>query len=357
MEEIESLPLTARNKRALQERLLAWFAVHARKLPWRGTRDLYRIWISEIMLQQTQVVTVIDYFNRFVARFPTLASLAAAEEQEVLALWEGLGYYRRARQLHAAARQVVAWHGGQFPDTAGAILSIGRDARLPILEANTVRLLSRLVAYRGATTSPAGQQLLWRTAEELLPTQEIGHFNQALMELGSLLCTPREPQCKACPVNKLCPTFKGGWQAVIPAPKPRVKYEAAHEIALVLRRRNGQVLLRCHPPDERWAGMWDFPRFPCDDPTHGNLAAHIAAHTGQHATQWHKLATLKHGVTRFRITLDVLLAEIDRVQTAKFPPKIEFRWLSSEALADVAMNVTARQIAQRLLKLGEKQAL
>src|SRR5205823_5405848 len=177
----------------------------ARDLPWRRTRDLYAIWISEIMLQQTQVATVIPYFERFFTRFPDVAALAAADEHDVLQLWEGLGYYRRARQLHAAAKQIMAEHRGQFPIsyddvrllpgigryTAGAILSIGLDQRLPILEANSVRVLSRLTAYRGDVNSVAGRQKLWEVAESILPQRDCGTFNQAVMELGSEICTPR----------------------------------------------------------------------------------------------------------------------------------------------------------------------
>src|SRR5262245_31982667 len=175
---------------ALVKNLLAWFQRNARDLPWRRTRDLYAIWVSEIMLQQTQVATVIPYWERFITRFPDVAALATADEHEVLRLWEGLGYYRRARQLHAAARQIVAEHGGQFPSnyenvhslpgigryTAGAILSIGLDQRLPIVEANTTRVLSRLTAYRGPVGSAPGQRHLWSIAESVLPQQRSGAF-------------------------------------------------------------------------------------------------------------------------------------------------------------------------------------
>ena len=174
---------TSAQKQRLRRRLLAWYASHARDLPWRRSRDPYRVWVSEIMLQQTQVATVRDYFNRFVAAFPDVRTLAAADEQQVLRLWEGLGYYRRARQLHAAAKVIVTEHDGQFPHdvdelqklpgigryTAGAIASIAFGERAPILEANTIRLFSRLIAYRDDPTKAAGQRLLWQTAEDMLP--------------------------------------------------------------------------------------------------------------------------------------------------------------------------------------------
>lgn len=197
------------HKSAFGRRLLAWFRRSARTLPWRGTRDPYRIWVSEIMLQQTQVVTVVAYYQRFLARFGDVYSLAAAPEVEVLRHWEGLGYYRRARQMHQAAQLVVERHDGQLPRdshslralpgigryTAGAILSIAHDAGEPILEANTIRLLSRLAAYREDPTRGAGQKFLWSLAEQLLPRRQAGLFNQALMELGATICTPRAPRC------------------------------------------------------------------------------------------------------------------------------------------------------------------
>ena len=201
-------------------------------------------------------------------------ALAAASESDVLRQWEGLGYYRRARQMHAAARQIVSDHRGQFPCefdavrqlpgigryTAGAILSIAFDAAHPILEANTIRLLSRLWAYRGNTHDRKGQMLLWNAAASLLSARGNGELNQALMELGSLICTPRNPKCKACPLESLCPTRKSGLQNRIPAPRRKTPVEDLCEAAVVVQR-NGRVLLRQCGDDERWAGLWDFPRF------------------------------------------------------------------------------------------------
>ena len=195
---------------------MKWFDQHQRNLPWRKNKSLYRIWISEIMLQQTQVATVIDYFNRFVKRFPNIKRLAAASEADVLRLWEGLGYYRRARQLHAAAKTIVECHGGQFPTditdvlalpgigryTAAAILSIAQDQRLPILEGNTIRLFARLLAMNSDPRTTENQKRLWEFSESLLPRKQVGDFNQSLMELGSEICTPRNPNCKICPLMR-----------------------------------------------------------------------------------------------------------------------------------------------------------
>src|SRR6185436_3645748 len=249
--------LTTAQKQSLRRRLLAWYTKHARDLPWRKSRDPYRVWLSEIMLQQTQVATVKDYFERFTCAFPDVESLAAAEETDVLRLWEGLGYYRRARQLHAAAKKVVAEYSGKFPDeaedlqqlpgigryTAGAIASIAFGRRSPILEANTIRLLSRLVGYRGDPQSSAGQRVLWAVAEEILPQKKVAPFNQALMELGSLICTPSEPKCDACPLSNVCRARAAGLQQEIPPSKPRPAYTELREAAVIVRK-NGSVLMR-----------------------------------------------------------------------------------------------------------------
>jgi A/G-specific adenine glycosylase len=366
MDETATHRFSAQAKRSLQQRLLGWFASEARDLPWRNTRDLYSIWVSEIMLQQTQVATVIAYYERFLARFPHVCALAEADEHEVLRLWEGLGYYRRARQMHAAAQRVRSHHGGQFPTTfeevlalpgigrytAGAILSIGRDERLPILEANTVRVLSRLTAYRGDPLSRQGQKFLWQTAEELLPEQHSGHFNQALMELGAMLCTPRSPSCLLCPVNTLCLTRKAGLQNEIPQAKKPQQFEAVTEAALVLRRADGCVLLRRRKANERWAGMWDFPRFPLSAPPgskrNRQLREETLRLTGQSITRTAPFATIKHGVTRFRITLEVMAATVSQPQSATLPTDTEFAWLQPEEMPARALSTTGRKIAQML---------
>ncbi|MBC7856960.1 MAG: A/G-specific adenine glycosylase [Pirellulaceae bacterium] len=370
-------------RRQLARLLLAWFARHHRKLPWRGTRDLYRIWVSEIMLQQTQVAAVIPYYERFLAAFPTAAELAAAKEEQVLRLWEGLGYYRRARQLHAAAQKIAAEHGGQFPSryeqvralpgigryTAGAILSLGLDRRLPILEANTVRLLSRLAAYRGDTTGTAGQKFLWAMAEQILPMKNVGQFNQALMELGSQVCTPRQPKCEECPLASLCPTRKLGLQESIPAPKKPKQYEDVVE-AVVVIRRGSKVFIRRRGEDERWAGLWDFPRFASaaaapHQQRVKTLAANTATLTGIAFEDAELLTTLKHGVTRFRITLHCYQAQFAglapastrgrlfetpcRVDAAaKLEKKREQAWVKVSSLEELPLSVTARKIARML---------
>jgi A/G-specific adenine glycosylase len=354
---------TAR-KQVLRRKLLAWYGKHARDLPWRRSRDPYRVWISEIMLQQTQVATVRDYFERFISAFPDVHRLAAADEQHVLRLWEGLGYYRRARQLHAAARIIIAEFGDRLPSsvdelrklpgigryTAGAIASIAFDRRTPILEANTIRLLSRLIGYRADPHSAEGQRVLWHFAETILPRKNVARFNQALMELGSLVCTPSEPDCPHCPLSGLCAANAAGAQGEIPRAKRPKAYTEIREAAVVVRK-NGRVLMRQCGPGERWAGLWDFPRF--DLQAEGPLFAReeivnkLCAQTGITCAPRAVLKTIRHGVTRFRITLDCYQAAYvaGRVRAAN---SATVRWIPVGELPALPLSTTGRKLARLL---------
>ncbi len=350
---------SAHQKQRLQRRLLAWYADHARDLPWRKSRNPYRVWVSEVMLQQTQVATVCDYFQRFITAFPDVQALAVADERQVLRLWEGLGYYRRARQLQAAAKCVVAEHAGQFPQdvlalqtlpgigryTAGAIASIAFDQRAPILEANTIRLLSRLIAYRDDPLKAAGQRVLWQTAADILPHQDVARFNQSLMELGSLVCTPAEPKCETCPIKGLCRTYRAGLQHNIPRPKAKQQYTDVREAAFLIRRR-GRTLMRKCGAGERWDGLWDVPRFALD--AEGPLCAKdeliekVRLQTGITCAPGLLVKTLKHGITRYRITLNCYEAKYlsGRIQNAK--------WIANAELESLPLSTTGRMITALL---------
>ncbi len=351
-------------KQSLRRRLLAWYAENARDLPWRKSQDPYRVWISEIMLQQTQVATVREYFKRFVETFPTIQRLAAANEIDVLRLWEGLGYYRRARQLHAAAKKVVTEYAGEFPHeletlqslpgigryTAGAIASIAFDKRAPILEANTIRLLSRLIGYRESPHSTVGQRTLWQVAEDILPQKHVARFNQALMELGSLVCTPVEPKCHDCPLAGVCVVNAAGLQSKIPVAKPRTVFTELREAAVVVRKK-GAVLLRRCGEKERWAGLWDFPRFELEasGPLFAarEIAAKVESQTGIACEPGALLKTLKHGVTRYRITLDCYEATYlsGRTRTSNDGA---VRWQSLQSLTEIPLSTTGRKIADMI---------
>jgi A/G-specific adenine glycosylase len=318
-----------------------------------------------------------------------MKALARADEHEVLRLWEGLGYYRRARQLHQAAKIIVAEHGGQFPRdpqvvrrlpgigryTAGAILSIAFDARQPILEANTVRLLSRLLAYAGQPRSVEGQRLLWSMAEVILPRRGVGRFNQALMELGSEVCTARVPRCTVCPLALVCRANQQGRQQEIPPPKAKRPPEPVREAAVVVRRR-GRVLRVRWPEGRRWAGLWDFPRFPihgsrhmeCAGPAHGvcrphspvaalhrELVENVRALTGVTITPGQHITTLTHGVTRFRITLECYEAKYV-LHDKRATNLLETRWLRPAELDDYALNSTGRRLARLVQKDSPQDA-
>ncbi len=350
-------------RQKFRRRLLAWYARQARDLPWRRRADAYGVWVSEIMLQQTQVATVIDYYVRFMKRFPNVRALAAAAEQDVLRLWEGLGYYRRARQLHRAAKEIVDVHGGNFPTrfedvlalpgigryTAGAITSIAYDARQPVLEANTIRLYARLLGYAGDTSTKDGQNLLWAFGAAVLPRKNVGQVNQALMELGAEVCTPKSPRCSACPVKGLCATFASGSQDVIPASKKKTQYEAVEQAAVVIRNGHRILVRRCQP-DERWAGLWDFPRFDIHSRTtharHHELKREVARLTGLEISPQRKLTTIKHGVTRYRITLHCHEAEL--ISAVSESPA-DLQWVTPAELENIPLNTSGRKICQLLI--------
>lgn len=310
------------------------------------------------MLQQTTVVAVVPYFERFLTRFPTVQDLAAADENEVLRLWEGLGYYSRARHLRKAA-QIIVELGGRFPDepdqlqklpgigryTAGAIASFAFDRRAPIVEANTLRLYCRLLGYEGDPRAKEGQQQLWSFAEAILPKTQPGRMNQALMELGATVCSPKEPDCVHCPIRAHCRAFAEGTQSRIPRPANRPAITEVVEVSVAVRRGKKYLLRRC-PVGERWAGLWDFLRFPLDGAmTPDGLAAAVRERFGLVVEPGPQLAEWKHSVTRYRITLKCFTAE-----TVSGTPlaDTEWRWVSPGDFAEYPLSVTGRQFAQRL---------
>lgn len=315
-----------------RRRLGQWYRSHARDLPWRKTADPYAIWLSEIMLQQTQVATVIDYYYRFLARFPNVAALAEAAEPEVLQMWAGLGYYRRARQLHAAAKRIAA--AGRFPDsldeilqlpgvgryTAGAITSFAFDQPAPIVEANTQRLYSRLLKLECDPRSTDGQNRLWQFAEAILPAKTgsgSGKLNQALIELGSQICTPRLPACHQCPVREYCAAHAAGAEERIPVVAPKAKVTELIHVAVVLHRK-GKVLLELGQPGQWWQGLWEFPRL---DVTHlgpatkwdcmdqsicGQLTSEIQQRYDLYASPKIVVGKFTHAITRYRVRLAII---------------------------------------------------
>jgi A/G-specific adenine glycosylase len=320
--------------------LLEWFEQHARDLPWRRTRDPYAIWVAEVMLQQTQVKTVAPYWERWMRELPTVPVLARAAPERVLKLWEGLGYYRRARALQEAARLILARHGGRFPRrfeevlalpgigpyTAGAICSIAFDQPRPILDGNVTRVLTRLLGWQEDTRQRRTRERLWGVARQLVEeTQRLwrqsqgaslrrarclarqrgrcGQLNQALMELGALVCVPREPDCPACPLREQCVAHREGLVATIPNLGPRPTPSERRMVAFVLERR-GSFLVRQRPGGVVNAHLWEFPNVEVP-PRPGGLAAATKDWLGFAPASVLPLTQLTHRITRFRITLEV----------------------------------------------------
>ncbi|MDB5390231.1 MAG: A/G-specific adenine glycosylase [Planctomycetaceae bacterium] len=346
--------------------LKARYARYGRNLPWRETQDPYHCWISEIMLQQTTVVAVVPYFDRFLTRFPTVHELAAAEEAEVMRYWEGLGYYSRARNIHKAAKHVSAELNGAFPNlvdklqelpgigryTAGAIRSFAFDLPAPIVEANTLRLYCRLLGFDGDPRAREGQNRLWSFAEELVPANQPGKFNQALMELGAVVCTPTNPKCSECPVSFACQAFVTGRQTEIPLPAVRPVVTAVTELSAIVRRA-GQYLVYHRAHGERWAGLWDFPRFPLDESLVKALKRHpaslekiLAERLGIQIVAGDLLTEICHSVTRYRITLRAFQCEH---LTGEISESVgEYRWLDADEVHALPLSVTGRKLAKLL---------
>jgi A/G-specific adenine glycosylase len=281
-------------------------------LPWQRTRDPYRIWLSEIMLQQTQVAVVIPYFLRFVEEFPDAASLAAAPVERVLALWSGLGYYRRAHLLHRAAKAIVVEHGGAFPreaaaiarlpgvgrSTAAAIAAFAFGARSAILDGNVKRVLARHAGIAGFSSDAEVERALWHRAESLLPSEGIETYTQALMDLGATVCLRSSPRCDACPVVRDCIARREGRIDELPAPRPKKKLPQRATTVLLLERQ-GEVLLEKRAPTGIWAGLWSLPEL---EPG-ADVVAHCEARFAAKVALGPPLPAIEHGFTHFRLTL------------------------------------------------------
>ena len=301
------------SRATLAARLVTWQRTHGRHgLPWQDTRDAYRIWLSEIMLQQTQVATVIPYYQRFLGEFPSVRALAAAPVERVLEHWSGLGYYRRAHHLHAAAKIVVDQFAGEFPrdaqslaglpgigrSTAAAIAIFASGARLAILDGNVKRVLAR---HRGIAGFPGAAQVeaqLWNAADALLPARDIETYTQALMDLGAAVCTRTRPSCAACPVANDCVAFNENRVAELPSPRPR-KTLPHRDLRVLLIEHGGEILFERRPPMGIWGGLWSLPELPLDADVRATVKARFAADV----TVRDNLPTIAHGFTHFSLTL------------------------------------------------------
>jgi len=328
------------NPKSLRQKLAHWFRRHGRDLPWRRTHDPYAIMVSEFMLQQTQVVTVRDYYARWLERFPDFKALAAASEADVLHVWQGLGYYARARNLHRAAKQVADLHGGQLPDdlaaisalpgvgryTAGAVATFAFDQATPIIDANIARVLARLLDLQEPIDTKRGSEILWQTAEELLPAKSGRLHNSALMELGALLCTPRAPQCLICPVREHCRTRN---PESLPRKKPRPKTVAlAEDCAWIVK--DGNLLLE-QQTGSRWKGLWKLP---------------VIGESHSHAKL---LLAFDYPFTNHRVTLSVYAS---RIPTETNPNQ---QWVPLTGIDNIALAAPHRRAIKRLAASGNAQ--
>ncbi len=311
--------LTSARREQFAARILDWSARHGRTdLPWQHDPTPYRVWVSEIMLQQTRVSVVIPYFDRFMQRFPDLQRLAEADQDAVLHLWSGLGYYARARNLQRAARIVVSDHGGRFPEqletvrtlpgigrsTAGAILSLACGQRQTILDGNVRRALSRCFAVDGWPGHRAVLEQLWALAEGLTPHTRVAAYNQAMMDLGATLCTRSRPACERCPVAGQCVALARGQPCAYPAPKPRREVPARAARLLLVHRPDGHVLLQQRPPNGIWGGLWVLPELPPgQDP-----AAWCRQHLGVDLAWLEKLPPRRHTFSHFHLDIQPMAA-------------------------------------------------
>jgi A/G-specific adenine glycosylase len=350
------------NAAAVRAALLAWYRANKRDLPWRRTRDPYAIWISEAMLQQTRVETVIPYWERFLARFPDVGALATADVEDVYALWAGLGYYSRARNLHAAARAVADRHAGRLPDdaealralpgigryTAGAIASIAFDRPEPILDGNVERVLARVLALREDVKSKPAATRLWDAAAALAGGPAPGDLNQALMELGALVCTPRAPRCLACPLVDLCAARRAGDAESLPVRAPKAPPRAVRAVAALLSR-GGRALFVKRPPGGLLGGLWELPggELARGEKAEDALRRHLRERVGLELDAAAPAGEVEHVFTHRRLRLQLFRGEAapGRVHLAGFEAH---RWLAPARSGELAHGALTRKALRRL---------
>jgi A/G-specific adenine glycosylase len=343
--------------RTFAARVIAWQRTHGRHdLPWQNTRDPYRIWLSEIMLQQTQVAAVTPYYLRFVDAFPDVAALAGAPIDAVLAHWSGLGYYRRAHHLHAAATTIMSAHGGHFPrdaatlatlpgigrSTAAAIAAFAFGAREPILDGNVKRVLARHRGIGGWPGAPKVEAALWRAAEEALPWRAIEAYTQGLMDLGATVCVRTNPHCDACPVAADCVARGEARIAELPSPRPR-KALPQRAVRVLLIERGGEILFEKRPPLGIWGGLWSLPECALDD----DVLATVHARFGAQVQLRDMLPSIAHGFTHFALTLHP-----QRVSAAHWPAHAEapgMVWLTPADAHHAALPAPIKKLLRSLV--------
>ncbi len=341
----------------IAERLLGWFEQNARDLPWRRSRDPYAVWVSEIMLQQTQVKTVMPYWERWMLHLPNIASLAKASPERIHKLWEGLGYYTRVRNMQKAAREIVEEHGGKFPEdyddvfalpgigryTAGAICSIAFNQPKPILDGNVIRVLTRLEGISGDPRSREVNEKLWRLAEEMVTEaarlekkhcRACSHLNQALMELGALICAPKQPRCDACPVAAHCVALRERRVEHLPALPPRAAV-THRRFAAFVAKKGPRFLVRQRPAGVVNAHLWEFPN--------------VEVAKTERGPDFAPFHTVRHSITRYRIQLDAYRLDSNHATNIA---GAEGRWFTAKQLTELPFTSAHKKILLRLLNGG-----
>ncbi len=351
------------NKKNFIEALLAWFAKNKRDLPWRQTRDPYRIWISEVMLQQTQVATVIPYYHRFLKAFPDIQNLAQAKDHLLMKAWEGLGYYARARNLREAAQVIVEKHGGKLPAsrealselkgfgayTAASVASLAFNQDAAAVDGNVMRVLSRVFAIESDIRKAAAKREFQRIADSLVPAGRAGEFNEALMELGALICKPKNPACERCPVRRFCRAFRQGRVAELPRKSPK-QATPHHHIAIGVVHKNGRVLIALRPAEGLLGNLWEFPGGKLQSPE--TLAEccrrEVLEETGIDIEVGNCFSVVPHSFTHFRITLHAFHC---RYKTGKASPRSSQKiiWVRAKDLDKYAFPKANKKIIEDLL--------
>ena len=348
--------------RLLQQQLLGWFAYHCRDLPWRKEYIPYHVWISEVMLQQTQMERGVVYFQRWLKRFPDIASLAKADEEEVLLLWEGLGYYSRARNILKTARLLMLNHNGKLPAdhlalrhlpgigpyTAGAIMSLAFNEPFPVVDANVERLFSRI--YDIDVPIKNCRELVWQKARDLLPPGMAREFNQALMELGALVCKPKNPSCGLCPIIEHCRAFQKGIvdaRPVLGKTRKIIPISSANGVLI----RNGEVFIQKRRQQGVWANLWEFPggQIESDETPEEAVVREFYEETGLRVGELEKIHAIKHTYTHYRITLHCYFVELlDQTAEPVLSAAQEYRWATFDTLKSLAFPAPHRQLIEHL---------
>jgi A/G-specific adenine glycosylase len=348
--------LETQAQQQFSQRLISWHRHYGRHdLPWQNTRDPYRVWLSEIMLQQTQVATVMPYYARFLERFPTLADLAAAPVEDVMALWSGLGYYARARNLHKCAQAVQREHGGGFPhdpralselpgigrSTANSIATFCFGAQAPILDGNVKRVLCRAFGIDGFAGSTAVEKRLWSLAEDFMPIRDGAIYNQAQMDLGAMICTRGKPKCEACPLGDICVAKAANRVGELPQAKPRKVIPEREATLLVILDERGRVLLETRPPAGIWGGLQSLPELPpALDPrlwTQNRLGCRVTAVS--------PAPTFLHVFSHFRLRITPLVLQVEKVTVAMEPG---WHWLAGDELTHAALPAPVRALLAQI---------